>query len=134
VPEPGIEQLYASAPAAAGRLHPIRVAVYGSSLFLTAVAAALRNHTAVHLISFPNAVTTAAILRQTPTILIWQSYFPPEDMSALLQAGIWLLNVDEQQSCILIQRHGRSQQTLPIQQSSDLIAWITQATRQGVFQ
>jgi hypothetical protein len=117
-----------------GRPYPIRVAVYGSSLFLTAVAAALRNHTAVHLIHFPHAVTTAAILRQLPTILIWQNHFPPEDMAALLRAGIGLLNVDEQQSCITLQRHGRPQQTLPIRQSTDLIAWIMQTSRQGVFQ
>jgi hypothetical protein len=118
--------------ASAGPHHPIRVAIYGSSLFLTAVAAALCNHPAIHLILFPNAVATAAILRQTPIILVWQDHYPPEDIAALLQAGLWLLNIDEQQSWITIQHRGRPRQTLAVQQSTDLVAWIMQATQSGV--
>ena len=134
MPEHSAENIYSGEKADNGRSHPIRVGIYGSSLFLTAVAAALRNHPAIQLIHFLNAPSGAAILRQSPAVLVWQNHYPPEDIAALLQADLWLLEIDEQQSCVAIQHSSRnSEQTLPIQQSNDLIAWIIQATQNGVL-
>jgi hypothetical protein len=128
------EYMNSKETSANGRPHPILVGIYGSSLFLTAVAAALREHTAVLLIHFLNAPAAPSILRQLPAVLVWQTNSPPKDIALLLQAGLWLLEVDEQQSCVTIQHSSRnSEQTLPIQQSNDLITWIIQATQNGVI-
>lgn len=110
-----------------GRTVAIRVVVFGSSLFLTAVTAVLQEHAAIDLIHLPDVASPACILKQKPKIILWQRHCPLENIAALLEAGLWLLEIDEQQNAITIQHHSqRNKRTQPIQKSTDLIAWITQ--------
>ena len=106
---------------------PIRVGLYGSSLFLSVVAAALERHTKIILLNFPAATPVGMVLQQNLTTLLWQNHCPPADISILFEAGLWLLEIDEYKSQITIQHRNQSQkQILPITGSANLIAWIGQ--------
>jgi len=78
------------------------------------------------LIHLPDTASFLCILKQKPKVLLWQRHCPLENIASLLEAGLWLLEIDEQQSAFTIQHRSQPiEQTRPIQQSADLIEWIT---------
>lgn len=106
---------------------PIRVGLYGSSLFLTAVAASLEHQSKIKLFNFPAATPIGVVLQQKLNILLWQSHCPPANLSTLFETGHWLLEIDEYKNQISIQHHTRpKKQILPITGSANLITWIEQ--------
>lgn len=109
---------------------PIRVVVYGASLFLTAVTVTLQQYPVIDLVHLPLVATKNSILEQKPNILLWQRNRPLENSAGLLAAGVWLLEIDEQQSTIIIQHYSCQETcTKSIPKSTDLISWIIERTR-----
>ena len=111
---------------------PIRVAIYGSSLFLTAVIAVLRHHAAITLIQFNTETTTEDVMKYNPAIMVYQDCAAPRNPNRLLEADVKLLKIDSQQSVITIYQHNRMKQEYPICRSIDLISVITQEKPKGV--
>ncbi len=108
-----------------------RVAIYGSSLFLTAVIAVLRYDAAITLIQSPPHSTAQEIIKQAPSFLVYQDFSTPPNRQSLLEAGIQLLKVDSQQSTITIYQNNKTNQQHLINESADLVAVIAQGKSRG---
>lgn len=103
----------------------IRVGIYGSSLFLSAVAASLNDHKKISILDFPAATPVRSVLLQDPAILLWGSHCPPPGLSILRSDGMLLVEIDERSSKVSIQHPGQSGTLIiDVKDSTELIAWI----------
>jgi len=103
----------------------IRIALYGSSLFLSAIAAALKEHDAIRVLSFPDPIDVHQIIRLKPSVVLWRCQGIQPDIDRLWEAGVWLLEVDERQSVVIASHRSQiTPQPCAVQQAVDLVNFI----------
>jgi hypothetical protein len=109
-----------------------KVVIYGSTLFLTAVAAALEPISALIVEWLPLSALPATIIDAVPDVLLYQSSAPPPATPNLLAADIVLAEIDGQQNTITQYRRQQPPITQPVRAASDLLSLIDQCNRKGV--
>ena len=72
----------------------LSVVIYGSSLCLMALGAALSGHPNVSITQFPYQAPTISILLNDPAVVLYQSSRPPHRLQRFIQAGIILAEFD----------------------------------------
>ncbi len=103
----------------------MRIALYGSSLFLSAIAAALAEYGTIEVIQFPDPVDICQIILQKPCAVLWRSQGNRPDVDGLQEAGIWLLEVDERKSMVSASHQTqKSPQHCMVLRSADLVQFI----------
>ena len=108
------------------------VAIYGTSLFATAIAATFRHHLIAPVIQLPLLTTTTSLLNLNLSVVLYQDCDPPRARNRLLDAGTWLIEIDSQQSVVVLYHHQYSRQQVTIAQSADLVAIMKQYIRKGI--
>lgn len=99
-----------------------RIALYGSSLFLSAIAAAIKDHGAIQTIAFPEPMDADQIIQQRASAVLWRSQGICPDLDRLSKAGVWLLEVDEQQSVVTIAHGvGKASKRFSVRAAGDLV-------------
>ena len=71
----------------------IPVAIYGSSLFLTAVATVFIQGGQYKLTFFSESMTISTMLHHNPALLLYQDDTPPADIPVLLAAGLVVVEI-----------------------------------------
>lgn len=94
--------------------NPVQIAIYGTSLFLAAVASLLIQDERYQLAFFAEATAVAAILHHNPTLLLYQADAPPADIPVLLAAGLVLAEIAPDKNQITIFRHQSSQHCIDV--------------------
>jgi hypothetical protein len=100
--------------------NPVQIAIYGASLFLTAVATLLVQDERYQPTFFAETTAVAAILHHNPTLLLYQADKPPADIPALLAAGLVLAEITPDKNQITIFRHQSSQHCVDVCDSTEL--------------
>lgn len=80
----------------------IQVAIYGASLFLTAVASSLMQDKQYQPIFFPEFTAISTILYHNPALLMYQKGAPLDDISVLLAAGLIVAEITPDKNQITI--------------------------------
>jgi hypothetical protein len=102
-------------------MHPLRIVIYGASLFLKAMAASLEQVPALSLITVPADTHLVDILRHRPAVVLYQSDDPPACLGTMLALGLCCGELNTQCSSIVIHRDQRSHETHTLVQTSDLL-------------
>lgn len=100
--------------------NPIQVAIYGSSLFLTAVAAILLQDEQFQLIFFTEATAVSTILHHNPALLLYQKDYSPPDIPVLLAAGLVVAQITPHKNEITLFQHQAPQRCINVCNSADL--------------
>ena len=105
--------------------HPIQVAIYGSSLFLTAVAALLMQDERYQPTFFAETTTTSTILHYNPALLLHQNDTPPADIPVLLAAGLVVAEITPYKDQVTIFQKRTLQQCVTVCNAVDFQTKIT---------
>ena len=105
-------------------MNPLHVVIYGSSLFLSALVASLRQVPELKLIPAAPEARLADVLRHDPDVMLYQADVPPAYLDDLLAAGVCCGELDTQHSSIVIRQGHHSQEVYSIMQARDLLAAI----------
>jgi hypothetical protein len=105
-------------------ISPLQIVIYGSSLFLSAMAALLEPAPDVNLLTLPAEAHLDDILRHGPDVVLYQSDRPPVYLDALLASGVCCGELNTHYSSIVVRRDRRTQETHSLCCISDLIAII----------
>lgn len=101
------------------------IAIYGSSLFLTAVATLLLQDAQYQPIFLTETTTTATILHYNPALLLHQDDTPPADIPVLLAAGLVVAEITPNKDQITIFQERIPQQCVTICNAVDFQTKIT---------
>jgi hypothetical protein len=105
-------------------MHPLQVVIYGSSLFMNAVTALLKQATALNVITMPPGAQLAEILQRDPDAILYQADTPPACLDALLTSGVCCGELDTHSSVITVRRSQNTQEAYSVFQAHDLLASI----------
>ena len=105
--------------------NPIQVAIYGSSLFLTAVATVLIQDEWCHSVFFAEATPISTILHHNPALLLYQDDTPPADIPVLLAAGLVVVEIIPDTNQMIIFQHQTSPQCVDVGNSAEFQTKIT---------
>ena len=83
----------------------IPVAIYGSSLFLTAVATVFIQGGQYKLTFFSESMTISTMLHHNPALLLYQDDTPPADIPVLLAAGLVVVEIIPDTNQMIIFQH-----------------------------
>ena len=103
----------------------IPVAIYGSSLFLTAVATVFRQDEQYQLIFFSEYMTISTILHHNPALLLYQANTPPADIPVLLAAGLVVVEIMPDTNQMTIFQHQTPPQYIDVGNSAEFQTKIT---------
>jgi hypothetical protein len=103
----------------------IQVAIYGSSLFLTAVTTLLLQEERFQPIFFAEATAVSTILHHNPALLLYQEDAPPTDIPVLLAAGLVVAEVTPHKNQLTIFQYQSPQQCVDVGNISDFQTKIT---------
>jgi len=103
----------------------IRVAIYGSSLFLTAVATLLMQDERYQPIFFSESTAISTILHHNPSLLLYQEDIPPTDIAVLLAGGLAVAEIKPHKNQMTIFQHQTPQRCVSI---SNLVDFQTKIT------
>lgn len=101
------------------------IAVYGSSLFLTAVAPILLQDERFQLIFFAETTAVSTILHHKPSLLLYQEDAPPTDIPILLAAGLVVAEITPHKNQLTIFQHEAPQQCVDVGNTIDFQTKIT---------
>ena len=103
---------------------PVQIIIYGSSLFLLAVAASLYHFNSVELILLPATTAAEKLIAYTPTVILCLKKTVIPNWHLLLKAGFRLIEIDDQKSYVTLYCFQHHPQQYPINQTKDLLALI----------
>ena len=110
-------------------MKPLRIVLYGSSLFLTALEASIQQFESLHLIPVANEAQPAQILQHAPAAILYQADLPPVARAQLLAAGVCCAELDPQHSQITIFHPEGAPQQYSLEQAQDLVSALSQRSR-----
>lgn len=103
----------------------IPVAIYGSSLFLTAVSTMFIQDDQFQLIFFSESMTIATILHHNPALLLYQADTPPADIHVLLAARLVVVEIIPDKNQMTVFQHQTSPQCVDVHNSAEFQTKIT---------
>lgn len=95
--------------------------LYGSSMFLTAVASSLSCLNMVELLQLPLVFDAKSLMSYAPTVILYHAATPLPNEPILLSAGIRLIQIDTQKSFVTLYCWQRPPKQYPIVQATDLL-------------
>jgi hypothetical protein len=103
----------------------IPVAIYGSSLFLTAVATVFIQGGQYKLTFFSESMSISTMLHHNPALLLYQDDTPPADIPVLLAAGLVVVEIIPDTNQMIIFQHQTSPQCIDVGNSAEFQTKIT---------
>jgi hypothetical protein len=98
---------------------PAQIAIYGSSLFLTAVANLLLNDRRYQPLFFSESTAISTILCHNPILLLYEEASPPTDIPVFLAADVVVAEITPDKNQMIIFQPHASQQCIPIHNSAE---------------
>ena len=103
----------------------IPVAIYGSSLYLTAVATVFIQGGQYKLTFFSESMTISTMLHHNPALLLYQDDTPPADIPVLLAAGLVVVEIIPDTNQMTIFQHQTSPQYVDVNNPAEFQTKIT---------
>jgi hypothetical protein len=103
----------------------IPVAIYGSSLFLTAVASLLMKDERYQPIFFSEFTAISTILYHNPALLLHQKGAPLDDIPVLLAAGLVVVEITPDKNQMTLFQHQTPPQCVAVSNTAEFQTKIT---------
>lgn len=104
---------------------PITVAIYGSSLFLMAVASSLMQDEQYQPIFFTEFTAISTILYHNPALLLYQKDAPLDDISVLLAAELVVAEITPDKNQMIIFQPQNPPECIAVRNSVEFQTKIT---------